>query len=110
MKLIILAACGLALVASSAPSLAQEEVRREIVNYRDLDLSREQGVAALERRVKRAARRVCQVHGIELWERIQRSACIKRATLDANEQVIRAVSRAREKAVRGNASAAAAAG
>ncbi len=53
-------AFGLAALVSLTPSLAiAQEARSERVSYGDLDLTNAAGVAALDRRLDRAVKRVC---------------------------------------------------
>jgi UrcA family protein len=100
MKFLAHAACGIALVATSVPSLAQDEVPRAVISYHDLDLAKEEGVTTLGLRVKRAIRRLCRADGRSLWDQLQQRRCVKQATLDADRQMAKAIQKARPAADR----------
>lgn len=104
MKFIVYVACGLALGASSIPAIAEVEQRRTVVSYRDLNLANQEGAAALERRVKRAIRRVCGDAGIEPMARLHQRTCVKQATLDTDKQVAKAIEDARVRVKQGSVS------
>ena len=75
--------------SAAPPALAQEQTgRTAIVKFADLDLSTPAGRATLDRRVKRAARHVCELAGPTSptdFDRI--SACREQALSDAIRQI-----------------------
>ncbi|MFB0610761.1 UrcA family protein [Aurantiacibacter poecillastricola] len=73
------AAIGLAHLAAPSLVLAQDEVRQEYVDYRDLNLQTEEGVATLDARLKRAIKMVCKARGHTLYEILAERDC-QRAT------------------------------
>ena len=82
----MLAAAVSANMASAAN--ANEEVRTAVVSYSDLDLSRPQDVERFYRRVKNAARKVCDSpSGYDLSLLTKYHACLKKAVSDATSQV-----------------------
>jgi UrcA family protein len=85
-------ACGLVLVASlPATTLAAQPVAKsEIVRFHDLDLASPAGVAALERRINSAARRVCSYYDGRGLSRIvskEVSDCLNDALASARKDV-----------------------
>ncbi len=64
-----LAATGLTLSPAMASAAPQQ--RSASVSYSDLDLTTEQGVAELERRIDRAARSVCGLDETALGTRVR---------------------------------------
>src|SRR5262249_50986378 len=90
-------ACAIALAFAAAPTPAaqEQEDRREIVSYHDLDLAHKSGVEALGNRVRGAIRRVCGPAGTALWERARQRQCVKQAESDARRQLAEAVRKAR---------------
>lgn len=90
--------CGLlAALAGGAlavPQLAKaDEVLRVVVPYRDLDLASPQGVAALDHRVRAAARTVCRRADFTLNAVSNPHRCMRAAIRDAQPQIDEAVSR-----------------
>jgi UrcA family protein len=100
MKFIARAACAIALAAAASAAIAKDlrpdQVRRARVSYHDLDLSRREGVAELDLRVKRAIRRVCRSNLSGLWARSQERGCTKEAKKDAGRQMAAAIEHARD--------------
>lgn len=67
---------------------ADEGVRTAVVSYSDLDLSQSRDVQRFHRRVRHAARKVCDNSpGYDLSLLTQYQACMKRAMSDADSQV-----------------------
>lgn len=90
MQRLMIAAAALAAV--TAPGLASagegENQRREEISVRGYDLAIAADVAALERRIGRAAERVCRVSGRrDLGARAAESACEARAEAKAMAQL-----------------------
>jgi UrcA family protein len=93
---LIAAAFGLAFFLNATAHAAEEEApRREVVHYWDLDLRSADGVSALDRRVKRAIRKVCGSPGVRLWERSLERQCVRQASIEAEAQVQKAIRKAR---------------
>jgi UrcA family protein len=61
------------------------ELPRQVVRFADLNLSSEQGAAALYSRIKAAARNVCDLttHTLDIEQRIYAQACFRRAIAQA---------------------------
>ncbi len=70
------------LTAAVAPAAAEPVSRN--VSYADLNLSNAAGRAALESRIKAAARAVCQADGYDLAARNRESRCVKTAISNAS--------------------------
>ena len=92
----LIAACvtALALLAVAAPASA-ETVK---ISYSDLNLATVQGQQALETRIDRAAKKVCDYDRIATGTRFRSSAavqCYEQAKLSAARQMAVAVSDAR---------------
>ena len=81
-------------LASPAMAFPQEETRRIKVDYSDLDLTKQQGVIKLERRVKGAVRQVCGDSGISLHEKALQRECARKAGTQAADDVAKAVDHA----------------
>lgn len=78
-----------------------EPPAREAVNIRDLDLTTEEGVQKLERRINRAIDRVCPADGIgALVERSSVRQCREDAVASVRPQVDRAVAAAEDRQYR----------
>ena len=72
-KTITMAAmCSLALIATPAAA-GSPEVQKMSVEYGDLDLNSPQGLATLNSRIDKAARKVCRINDIETGTRIRSS-------------------------------------
>ena len=71
--ILTIAAAATAVSMSLAPavSAAETEQRTTAVNYTDLDLSTAQGTQELDRRIDRAAQRVCNMDGHEVGTRVR---------------------------------------
>jgi UrcA family protein len=103
----VLISCALAgIVASPLTAVAMQagfgEPATRVVNFADLDLSRNAGVAALYLRIKSAAREVCEP--VDNWSsRMLNSDCrheaIARAIADVNSPALTSYYRARGGAV-----------
>lgn len=89
MKCIILGAIAAATVAISPASANTVEV-----TYDDLNLASAKGQAALEARIERAVRSVCEVNstGSRVREQQARSVCAKQARASAKTQMAAVVS------------------
>ena len=84
---IILAAATLALPATAIAKT--EEVRSFTVEYKDLNLASEQGVARLDQRIDIAAKRVCDYDRHDVGTRIKSAAketCYRAARDNATRQ------------------------
>lgn len=91
-----IAAAGLPSIAcAEAPADPDDPVRIQ-VDFADLDLGSPDGVKLLQKRVTRAAKKLCfGNHGRRaLWEREEAAACNREALASATPQVDLAVSRA----------------
>jgi UrcA family protein len=55
---------ALAMLVQPAFASSDDEIRTRIVRYGDLNLSSVKGQQALEQRIRRAAREVCDINGI----------------------------------------------
>lgn len=91
-----LAASGLILTPAIASAAEQE--RSASVAYTDLDLSTEEGVAALDQRIDRAARHVCELDRTTMGTRIRdRDArnCYEQAKRSIEERFASVVREAR---------------
>jgi UrcA family protein len=76
----------LAGTAQATTAVTAEKVRREVVNYADLDLESKSGAETLLHRIKFASRRVCGLNdaGVMAIEfRAQRYRCAEQATARA---------------------------
>ena len=91
------AACGLVLSASAAPAAAQTV--SVAVDYADLDLTSPQGQSALDKRIDRAARQICesgqQRTGTRIVDNGRIQACLSDVKARAATQVA-AVKRERQ--------------
>jgi UrcA family protein len=90
---------ALAALAASAltfPNMAMaQDTRREVVTYRDLDLTDPQGVAALEQRVALAARRVCSRPESNRFLYASPRSCVEASYAEALPKIDEAVARRR---------------
>ena len=76
--------------AASAASATQAEQRSAAIVYSDLDLSTEEGIAELDRRIDRAAREVCSMHGQQTGTRIasrEARTCVLEAKRELNRHL-----------------------
>lgn len=81
---------ALALLVQTSPAFAQPNVRT--VNYADLDLSRTEGQAALESRLRAAVKQVCGRPGVRnLKEMIERRECRRIASAQAKADMSLAI-------------------
>jgi UrcA family protein len=99
-------ACVLAVVGSPLAAVAMQagpqnaEPPQRVVNFADLDLSRDSGVATLYSRISSAAREVCRP--VDLWtERMWSFDCrhnaVARAVADVNSPALTSFYLARSK-------------
>ena len=70
-KAAILAALAPAIMGSPAMAQGQGEPRSETVSFGDLDLTKSEGVAALDQRLSRAIKRVCRVNAVSPLRSVQ---------------------------------------
>jgi len=84
--IIALAAASLAITAS--PALAGGDQQTMTVEYEDLNLASEAGVARLEQRIDKAAREVCGVNAIRTGTRMK-SLSGQRCVSDAKAQAMK---------------------
>jgi len=93
----ILVAALATTAAHAQAGTGQGPVQSEAVFYGDLDLTSARGVAALDRRIKSAARRVCRVHyhPASLIERSEMLTCLKTTAAVAAPQRDAAIATAR---------------
>lgn len=85
-------AVAAALAAAPAPASAETLVVTQVVDFDDLDLTKERGVATLKRRVAQAVTRVCgSEQAAAIAERQAYRACADVARADAQTQIERAV-------------------
>ncbi len=71
------------LVGAVAPAQAQDAVRTQTVRFDDLNLSNDAGRAALEQRIRAAAKSVCSVAGDDVASRNSVAKCTKVAVANA---------------------------
>ena len=69
---------------AAAPS---KDVRKEVVRFADLDLTRPAGAQELYRRIERAARDVCELRGADYYGLNADTTCRKSAIARAIEHV-----------------------
>lgn len=98
----ILAATGaISLIAALPVHAWANEPVRVSVSYADLDLSTDEGRAALERRIEAAAREMCGMDGtLTTGSRMpsySMRACYKKATSQIGESVARAIEKSENK-------------
>ncbi|MBV9881529.1 MAG: UrcA family protein [Sphingomonadaceae bacterium] len=95
----LLFASALSLLAASS-TLAATAPQIRSVSYRDLDLSRPEGRATLDRRVENAIRDVCNasVRFAGLFDYAESRRCMRRARAEAGRSVQLAIMRARRAA------------
>jgi UrcA family protein len=88
MKAAFLASAVLALQATAAAATDVGAPPSERVTVADLNLDAPAGLAALDRRIDAAAKRVCATGGTVwlLWERAARQDCVAAAVSDAHSQ------------------------
>jgi len=80
--LLAIAAFGTAVSGIAAPARAETPPKQIVVGYGDLDLGSKAGQVMLEKRIKRAARLVCGLEGIQNTARIHphdASPCYRQA-------------------------------
>lgn len=88
------ALCG----SSSALARAPEQMLSERVRYIGLDLTTREGLALLDRRIERAAQRVCEpVQAFTLGEKAAVRTCVAKARRDAAVQRDQAIARAQRR-------------
>ena len=104
MRASFLTASAVLLLCTTTTAAAQD-AREKAVSYGDLDLTRDEGVARLERRVRSAVRSVCFDDERTLKAQVRERSCIKTARTTASEHVARAVSRAQQAQARSNVGA-----
>ncbi|WP_310496358.1 UrcA family protein [Sandarakinorhabdus sp.] len=68
---------GLCLAAAAAPAAASETHRTAVVSYSDLDLASQAGQKTLERRVRTAAKEVCETGSQDAWSRAAKADCFR---------------------------------
>lgn len=88
-KIIVPALAALSLAAISTPASA-ETVTVE-VSYGDLNLSSQEGMKALERRVERAIERMCGSGRVPIYAIESQRECVSAAKASAGEQIARLV-------------------
>ena len=104
-------ACMLAVVASPLAAVAMQagqqnaEPAKRVVNFADLDLSRDSGVSTLYSRITSAAREVCRP--VDFWtERMWRPDCrddaVARAVADVKSPALTSFYLARNKGPAGS--------
>lgn len=87
------AALATVAVFTTAPVCAQE-VRREIVQYRDLDLTAEAGQATLTKRIEGAVKRVCDRPVSSAADAMEKRRCKRSSMANATQQMNNAIARA----------------
>jgi UrcA family protein len=99
-KIIVLALAALSLAGVSTPAAA--ETMSVAVQYSDLDLSSPAGLAALERRIEAAAKRICVPIPVRSsLSNPTRSSCVRQAMASVQAQVARIVDNNRMLALSG---------
>lgn len=86
----LLIAAPVALLVTTVPTAAQEEIRSTIVRYDDLNLSSASGRSRLTTRVKYAVETVCKSRPTNrqaLQARVHASKCEKRAMRDVEPTI-----------------------
>lgn len=78
-----------------APAVAAENLARQEVSYRDLELTSADGQKTLEGRIRRAARIVCGGGEKDLSADIRNRRCRQAAIAGAQPQIMLALARAR---------------
>ena len=95
MKIFTLAAAAIGLAVTAAPAMAEtEQVQTTTVSVAGLDLSTVEGQKMLERRIKSAARKVCDAEMQQTGSRIRSAetkACYREALASVQKQVAIAV-------------------
>ena len=82
---------GVCLTGATAPAVAATVdgvVRSQAVHYADLDLSTEPGRAALDRRIRSAARAVCTAGSNDLAALVAENRCFRAAVARATPAAI----------------------
>jgi len=77
------------------PASAQSDVSRQVVTYRDLNLTSVAGQKALDARVRRAARIVCGDDDKDLGIAMYNRKCRQKAIAAAQPQIMVAMAKAR---------------
>ncbi len=85
-----------ALASTNAQAGGTEPITTQ-VSHADLDLATPEGAAALDARLKRAARKVCVQHGQSLHELAHERKCRRAALAQASADAEAAVAHARMK-------------
>lgn len=98
----IFAATGAIALAAALPvHVSANEPVRVSVKYSDLDLSTDEGRAALENRIEAAARQMCGMDGtLTTGSRMpsySMRACYKKATSQIGESIARAIEKSESK-------------
>jgi UrcA family protein len=88
------------LLATSVQAAAEDHPRQLAVSNGDLDLTKGQGVARLEQRVRTAVRAVCATDDGALKAKLRERSCIKKSSASADQDVALAVSRANQAMAR----------
>ncbi|WP_379553077.1 UrcA family protein [Erythrobacter sp. W53] len=94
--IIALAAASLAITAS--PALAGGDQQTMDIQYSDLNLGSEAGIARLENRIEKAAREVCGVQTVRTGTRLKSLSgerCVKNAKAQAMKQFASVIERER---------------
>ena len=85
---VLAAALSANLASATNATNADNDVRRAVVSYSDLDLSQSKDVQRFYRRVRHAARQVCDNSpGLDLRLLSEYNACMKKAMSEAANQV-----------------------
>jgi len=87
----LVAALTLAAISPVGVAAAvHDDVRREVVRFADLDLTRPAGAHELYRRIQRAAREVCERYGPAGYDRSCADQAIARAVATVGAPLLRA--------------------
>ena len=79
-----------AISPSGLAATASDELRREVVRFADLDLTRPAGAQQLYRRIERAAHEVCAAYGSRGYDRSCADAAIGRAVAEVGAPLLTA--------------------
>ena len=79
-----------AISPSGLAATASDELRREVVRFADLDLTRPAGAQQLYRRIERAAQEVCAAYGSRGYDRSCADAAIGRAVAEVGAPLLTA--------------------
>lgn len=103
--LAITLAASVTLAAATNPAVAAplDPARSAVIDYDDLNLSSQTGVARLEARLRNAAERLCTYKGLKTPNMgAKERACIDQALADAEPQVRQAVAAQRDSLLASN--------